>query len=157
MVTIGLIHNPQISIRLLFGLCFCLLLISCDPPIFQVDIDDSPKKTIGFEWGEMEMTCISLAGSFNITQVLHSFSPIAINPKSILIRNNGEIVKYEVYLNGHLVSDIQNIKNNDVVAIFFEKKNNKNNEVIINFDRYLIYDEQPIIMGDIILVISGFI
>jgi hypothetical protein len=134
------------------ALCF----ISCDPPIFQVPIDGTYKKEIGFECGKIDMECNTIGGiSFNIKQVYHIINSINISPKSLSIKHKDKDIKYTIYLNGIAVNKLQNVLNDDIVVISFAEKVSNNDTITINLDNFLYCNEKPINAGDIYFVFNN--
>lgn len=157
MVIIGLTPKNKFVMKSAYVFLFVLALcfVSCDPPIFQVPIDGTYKKEIGFECGKIDMECNTIGGiSFNIQQIYHITSSVNISPKSLSVRYKDKDIKYTVYLNGTAIKELQNVLNDNIVVINFAEKVCKNDTITINLDNFLYCKEKPINAGNIHFVVK---
>jgi hypothetical protein len=132
-----------------------LCVLSCDPPIYQVPIEGTYKKEIGFECGTIDMECNTIGGiNFTIKQVYHTTNAVKISPQSLSVKHKDKVVKYTTYLNGNVVKELQNVLNGDIVVVNFIEKVSKNDTVTVNLDNFLHCNEKPINAGNIHFVIK---
>jgi len=137
-------------------LLFSLSLLSCDPYILRVAIDDNGfEKSFNFECGEVNLRCSVLADRQVSTLLKFKLnSSVEINPAHLEITHRGEILNSNISLNGTLLEETKNINNDDKVRIIINRVVQSGDTLTVNIDNFIVCNGNPLEIGNISLVFT---
>lgn len=135
---------------------FSLSLLSCDPYILKVAIDENGfEKSFNFECGKVD-----IRGSVLADRQIHTYlnfklnSSIVINPEKLKITHKGELLTVSVYLEnrGGLINEARNIDNESKISIVINCVVQSGDTITVNIDNFILCEDKPLEIGNISLV-----
>jgi hypothetical protein len=140
--------------RIIVFILLLLSLLSCDPYILQVSMDEGFRKEVNFDCGKVDISCSVIADrQISIHQKINLKYSIVLNPEKLRIMYKGDSIKAKIYLNEVPFQEIKQINNDNSIVIVINQKVQSGDTIKINIDNFMVCEKKPLEIGDINLVL----
>lgn len=135
---------------------FTILFVSCDPYVYNVEIDDNGfKKEIVFDCGKVDISAHVLGFSqITIFQKFKPSCPISINPNELTVSYKNQILSTTVSLNGDIMKNTMDVLEESSISIVINlPKINNGDTIKLNVDKFINCRENTLKISDINLIV----
>ncbi len=137
---------------------FTILLISCDPHVYNIEIDNSGlKKEIVFDCGKVDISANIIGYSqVCIFQKFKPIYPISINPNELKASYKNQILTTTISLNGNIIKNAISFSEESTINIVINHSKINNGDTIkLNIDKFIACKGEILQISDINLIATN--
>ncbi|WP_077112723.1 hypothetical protein [Porphyromonas gingivalis] len=137
---------------------FTILLISCDPHVYNIEIDNSGlKKEIVFDCGKVDISANIIGYSqVCIFQKIKPIYPISINPNELKAPYKNQILTTTISLNGNIIKNAMSFSEESTINIVINHlKINNGDTIKLNIDKFIACKGEILQISDINLIATN--
>ncbi|MDD7318743.1 MAG: hypothetical protein SOZ80_00780 [Prevotella sp.] len=131
------------------------LLISCDPYIYNIEIDNNgSKEEFVLDCGRIDISAIIIGyKQTTICQNIKPNYPIFIDPNGLKVSYKGRELSTNVFLNGNIIKDTMDIYEESTLRIVINHlKINNRDSIKLNIDNFINFAGKKPQINDINLI-----